>query len=118
MQPIDPLAVAAVRLGTSAQLVGVARIDQEHLEALRLEQLVQSDPVDARRLQGDGGDLMLMQEGRNGFQASRMGRNSRIKPALASVLKPTQTQWEREPTSMPAACGCCTGSASSWTASC
>src|SRR5215831_5549160 len=74
MQPIDPLAVAAVRLGTPAQLAGVAGIDQEHLEALRLEQLIQSDPVDARRFQGDGVDLMLMQEGRNSLQAIGMGR--------------------------------------------
>jgi hypothetical protein len=74
VQPVDPLAVAAVRLGTAAQLVGVAGIDQEHLEALRLEQLIQSDPVDARRFQGDGVDLMLMQEGRKGFQAVCMGR--------------------------------------------
>src|SRR6476469_3757023 len=74
MQPVDPLAVAPVRLGASAQLVGVAGVDQEYLEALRLEQLIQSDPVDARRFHGDGADLMLMQEGRNGFQASRMGR--------------------------------------------
>src|SRR5262249_14498555 len=43
-------------------------------EALRREQLIQRDPVDARRFQGDGGDLMLMQEGHNSFQASRMGR--------------------------------------------
>jgi hypothetical protein len=74
MQPVDPLAVPAVGLGSSAQLAGVARIDQEHLEALRREQLIQSDPVDARRFHGDGVDLMLMQEGGNGFQARRVGR--------------------------------------------
>ena len=74
MQPVDPLAVAAVRLGTPPQLVAVAGIDQEDLEPLGLEQLVQGDPVDAGRFQGDRGDLMLPQEGGNGFQASRMGR--------------------------------------------
>jgi hypothetical protein len=36
-----PLAVAAVRLGTPPQLAAVAVIDQQDLEALRLEQLVQ-----------------------------------------------------------------------------
>ena len=38
--------------------------------------------------------------------------NSWIKQEAASVAKPTQTQWERGPMSMPAAWGCCTGSAS------
>src|SRR5215831_14502259 len=119
VQPVDPLAVAAVRLGTPPQLVAVAGVDQEDLEPLGLEQLVQGDPVDAGRFQGDRGDLMLPQECGNGFQASRMSRagNSRIKQEAASVVKPTQTQWERLPMSMPAACGCCTGSASTWAAS-
>src|SRR5262249_56234767 len=43
--------------------------------------------------------------------------NSWIKQEAASLAKPTQTQWEREPMSMPAACGCCTGRASTWAAS-
>jgi hypothetical protein len=55
-------------------LVAVAGIDQEDLEPLGLEQLVQGDPVDAGRFQGDRVDLMLLQEGGNGLQASRMGR--------------------------------------------
>src|SRR5260370_379149 len=73
-QPVDPLAVTAVRLGTSPQLVAVAGIDQEDLEPLGPEQFVQRDPVDTGRFQGDRGDLMLTQEGRDGFQASRMSR--------------------------------------------
>src|SRR6476646_4184863 len=73
MQPVDPLAVPAVRLGTPPQLVAVAGVDQEDLEALGLEQLVQGDPVDAGRFQGDGVDLVLPQEGGNGLQASRIG---------------------------------------------
>src|SRR5262249_58451803 len=71
--PVDPLAVAAVRLGAPAQLVAVAGIDQEDLEPLGLEQLVQGDPVDAGRFQGDRGDLMLPQEGGDGSQAGRVG---------------------------------------------
>jgi hypothetical protein len=74
VQPVDPLAVPAVRLGTSAQLVGVAGIDQEDLKPLGREQFVQGDPVDAGRFQGDRVDLVLTQEGRNGLQARRMGR--------------------------------------------
>src|SRR5262249_16681636 len=74
MQPVDPLAVPAVRLGASAQLVAVAGIDQEDLETLGLEQLVQGNPVDAGRFHGDRGDLVLPQEGGYGFQASRMSR--------------------------------------------
>jgi hypothetical protein len=55
-------------------LAAVAGIDQEDLEPLGGEQLVQGDPVDAGRFHGDRVDLVLTQEGRNGFQASRMGR--------------------------------------------
>ena len=74
MPPVDPLAVPAVRLGAPPQLVAVAGIDEEDFEPLGLEQFVQGDPVDAGRFQGDRGDLVLTQEGRNGFQASRVGR--------------------------------------------
>src|SRR5262249_32526648 len=51
------------------------------------------------------------------FRPAVWAGNSRIKQEAASVAKPTQTQWEREPMSMPAACGGCTGSASTWAAS-
>jgi hypothetical protein len=54
-------------------LAAVAGIDQEDLEPLGREQLVQRDPVDAGRFQGDRGDLMLTQEGGDGLQAGRMG---------------------------------------------
>jgi hypothetical protein len=50
MQPVDPLAVPAVRLEAPPQLVAVAGIDQEDLKPLGLEQLVQGAPVDAGRL--------------------------------------------------------------------
>ena len=46
----------------------------EDLERLGLEQFVQGDPINARRFQGDRSDLMLTQEGYNGFQASRVSR--------------------------------------------
>ena len=59
---------------SSPQLLAVAGIDEEDFEPLGLEQLVQGDPVDAGRFQGDRGDLMLPQEGHNGFQAIGMGR--------------------------------------------
>ena len=55
-------------------MLAVAGIDEEDFKPLGLEQLVQGDPIDAGRFQGDGGDLMLTQEGRNGFQAIGMGR--------------------------------------------
>ena len=51
------------------------------------------------------------------FRPAVCAGNSRIRQKAASVVKPTQTQWEREPMSMPAACGCCTGRASTWAAS-
>jgi hypothetical protein len=74
MQPVDPLAVPAVRLGAPAQLVAGAGIDQEDLEPLGREQLVPGDPVDAGRFQGDRGDLMLAPEGGHGLQAGGVGR--------------------------------------------
>src|SRR5438552_17790150 len=74
MQPVDPLAVPAVRLRTPPQLVAVAGIDQEDLKPLGLEQLVQGEPVDAGRSQGDWVDPMRTQEGRNGLQARCTGR--------------------------------------------
>ena len=46
----------------------------DSLEALRLEQLVQGDPVDAGRSQGDRVDPVLAQEGGDGVQAVRVGR--------------------------------------------
>src|SRR6516225_9124076 len=51
------------------------------------------------------------------FRPAVWAGNSRIKQESAAVAKPTQTQWEREPMSMPAAWGCCTGRASTWAAS-
>ena len=37
------------------------------------------------------------------FRPSVWAGNSRVRQESASVAKPTQTQWEREPMSMPAA---------------
>src|SRR5262249_8122505 len=74
VQPVDPLAVPAVRLGAAPQLVAVTGIDQQDLEPLGREQLVQGNPVDAGRFQGDRGDLVLTQEGGDGLQAGRVGR--------------------------------------------
>ena len=51
------------------------------------------------------------------FRPSVWAGNSRVKPESASVAKPTQTQWEREPMSMPQAWGRSTGRASTWAAS-
>ena len=51
------------------------------------------------------------------FRPAVWAGNSRIEQDTASVAKPTQTQCEREPMSMPAACGCCTGRASTRAAS-
>jgi hypothetical protein len=63
VEAVDPLAVPAIGLGAASNLLGVTGIDQQHLEAVRLEQFVQRNPVDARRFHGDRGDLMLMQIG-------------------------------------------------------
>ena len=39
------------------------------------------------------------------FRPAVWAGNSPIKQDGASLVKPTQTQWEREPMSIPAACG-------------
>ena len=53
--------------------MAVAGIDQEDLEPLGLEQLVQGDPVDAGRFQGDGRDAAVGQPVGQGLQVGGAG---------------------------------------------
>ncbi len=69
MQPVDPLAIEAVRLGPPLDLLGVAGIHQQHFEAVAFQQFVQGDPVDPARFQGDGRDAVLPQIGKDLMQA-------------------------------------------------
>jgi hypothetical protein len=58
VQALQPLAVEHVALGPRAAVPRLGGLDEVDLEALGLEQLEQRHPVDAGRLQHDGGDLV------------------------------------------------------------
>jgi hypothetical protein len=73
VQPLDPLGVEHVGLGTSTAAGQLARLDQPDLEATRLQQLKQRDPVNACRFQGDRSDPALSQPIGDGFQVAGIG---------------------------------------------
>lgn len=60
MKLLEPLGVVDVRLPTW-NLLHVSGVDQQHLEALRLEDLEHRDPVHARRLHRHGRDPNSLQ---------------------------------------------------------
>ena len=76
MQALDPLAVMHVACGPTFDLLDLLRVDQEHLEATRLQQLKERDPIDPRRFHGDGGDRALGQPSRQGVEVGRRGRKA------------------------------------------
>src|SRR5262249_51867532 len=47
VQPLDPLTIAYVRLGTARYLTRLPGIDQEYFEAAPLQQLEQGHPIDS-----------------------------------------------------------------------
>ena len=61
MQALDPLRVEHVRLGARAATRQLPRFHQVDLEALRFQQLEQSNPVDTGRFQSDRLDAALLQ---------------------------------------------------------
>ena len=63
MQPLNPLAVQPIGLGPALDLLGVAGVHQQHLEAVRFEQFIQRDPVDACRFHRHRCHLILPQVG-------------------------------------------------------
>ena len=48
MQALDPLAVMHVAFGSALDFLDLLRVDQEHLEAPRLQQLKEGNPIDPR----------------------------------------------------------------------
>ena len=58
MELLQPLRIVHVGLA-ARDMLDVARVHQEHLEAARLENLEHRNPVHARRLHGDGRDADL-----------------------------------------------------------
>ena len=55
MQLLEPLRIVHVRLA-ARNVLDVARVHQQHLEAARLKDLEHRNPVHACRFHGDGGD--------------------------------------------------------------
>jgi hypothetical protein len=56
VQPLQRLAIEHLALGPAWDMPRLARLDQQHFEAARLQQLKQWDPVDAGRFHDDGPD--------------------------------------------------------------
>jgi hypothetical protein len=59
MEALDPLAVMHIAFGPPPNFLDLLRIDQEHLEATRLEQFKKRDPIDPGGFHGYGRDLAL-----------------------------------------------------------
>ena len=72
VQVLEPLAVLDVGL-PAGDVLDMARVDQADLEAARLQDLVQGDPVHAGGLHGHGGDAALREPVREGVQVRREG---------------------------------------------
>ena len=70
MQLLEPLRIVDVRL-PPRDILDVAGIDEEHLEAACLQDLEHWDPVDPGRLHGDGGDANLLQPVGESVQIAR-----------------------------------------------
>jgi hypothetical protein len=73
VQPLNPLTVQDIGFGPTADLPGLPRIDQEHLEAATLEQLKERDPVDAGRFHGHGRDAAGSEPVGEGFEVGGTG---------------------------------------------
>jgi len=67
MDMLEPLGVVDVRL-PAWNLLHVSGVDQQHLEALRLEDLEHRDPVHARRLHRHGRGPDSLQPGGQSMQ--------------------------------------------------
>ena len=73
VQPLDPLGVEHVGLGSSTAVGQLARLDQVDLEATRLEQLKERNPIDPRGFHGYRGDVALGQPVRQGSEVGSIG---------------------------------------------
>ena len=73
MEPLDPLRVEDVGLRPRPAPRELSRLHELDLEALRLEELVEGDPVDAGGLHGDRRDAALLQPGGDGLEVGGVG---------------------------------------------
>jgi hypothetical protein len=80
MELLDPLAVDDVGLA-AGDILDVTRVDEHDVDAARLEDLVEGDPVDAGGFHGDGGHAargepvgQTMEIGRERLERAHRGR--------------------------------------------
>jgi Transposase DDE domain len=59
MQALQPRAIEPIGFGSAGDALGLARIDQEHLQAPGLSQCKQGNPVAPGGFHGDGGDATV-----------------------------------------------------------
>ncbi len=59
MQALQPLAIESIGFRAAGGALGLAGIDQQDLQAPRLQEFEQGNPVDAGRFHGDGGDAAV-----------------------------------------------------------
>ncbi len=73
VEPLAPLPVMPIGFGVVGSTLHLAGIDQQHLEADALQQVVAREPVHARRCHGHRRHLALPQSGRNGVPVGGEG---------------------------------------------
>ena len=100
---LQPLGIVHVGLA-ARDILDVARVHQQHLEAAGFEDLEDRNPVHARRLHGDRRDADLpSSQSANRWRSPLNVR--KVRTGLSSRSPGTATTWNVEPTSMPAASG-------------
>jgi hypothetical protein len=73
MQLLEPLAVHDIGLPTG-DVLHVTRVDEDYVEAARLEDLVEGDPVDAGGFHGHGGHAARGEPVSEALEIRREGR--------------------------------------------
>jgi hypothetical protein len=73
VETLDPLAIMDVACGAALDLLYLLRIDEEDLEATRLQEFKEWDPIDASGFLRDGRDATRGEPVRQGFQVGRVG---------------------------------------------
>ena len=71
VRPLDPLAVVSVGFRALGGALHLAGIDEEHLAAFVLQEVVERDPIDTRGCHRHRCDLALPQPGSDGVQVGR-----------------------------------------------
>src|ERR1035437_9695872 len=72
VEPLEPLAVEDVGLGSAFQSTGLAGVDETNVEPTGLEQLEEGDPVDAGRFESDTGNSTGLEPIGQGDQVGRV----------------------------------------------